>query len=140
MTSLLIALLAVPVVEGAVKRILWRHVVDGPVSLGACGSIKVVSHRMWLARLPQPPSPVAIASLLLLAAVPLLLFGALVPASAVFVGLLLGGALSNCLEQVVRGSVSDYICLRFWPAFNLADAAITAGAAGTVITLWTLGS
>jgi signal peptidase II len=140
MTVLLIVLLAVPVVEGAVKRILRRRVVQTPVSLGACGSIQVVSHRVWLARLPQPPSPAATSGLLVLAAVPLLLFGALVPASAVFAGLLIGGALSNWLEQVVRGSVSDYICLRFWPAFNLADAAITTGAAGIVITLWTLVS
>jgi signal peptidase II len=139
MTSLLIALLAVPVADGVVKRLVRRRETR-TLSLGACGSIRVVSHRVWLTQLPQPPSPAVTAGLLLLAATPLLIFSALVPASAVFVGLLIGGAISNWLEQVVRGSVSDYICLRFWPAFNLADAAITAGAAGIVITLWTLAS
>jgi signal peptidase II len=140
MTALLMAVLAVPAADAAVKRLLCRRLAHAPLSLGACGSIRVVSHRLWLARLPQPPSPATTSGLLVLAAVPLLLFGALVPASAVFVGLLIGGALSNWLEHVVRGSVSDYICLRCWPAFNLADAAMTAGAAGTVITAWTLVS
>jgi hypothetical protein len=140
MTTLLVALLAVPIVDTAVKRMLRRREAQMPLSLGACGSITVVSHRLWLSHLRQPLSPAATSGLLALAAVPLLLFGALVPASAVSVGLLVGGALSNWLEQVVRGSVSDYICLRFWPAFNLADAAITAGAAGIVVSLWTFVS
>lgn len=135
MTTLLVALLAVPIVDDAVKRLLRRRVAEAPVSLGACGSLAVVSHRVWLAYLPSA-SPVATSGLLVLAAVPLLLFGALVPASAVFVGLLVGGAVSNWIEQVVRGSVSDYICLRFWPAFNLADAAIATGAVGVLVTLW----
>jgi signal peptidase II len=139
MTTLLVALLAVPVVDNTVKRLLRRRVANEPVSLGACGTITVVSHRVWLAYLPSS-SPVATSGLLVLAAAPLLLFGALVPASAIFVGLLVGGALSNWLEQVVRGSVSDYICLRFWPAFNLADAAISTGAVGVLVTLWTFVS
>ena len=48
----------------------------------------------------------------------------------VFVGLLLGGSLSNAVESSMRGSITDYICLRFWPAFNLADLALAAGAIG----------
>jgi signal peptidase II len=140
MTTLLVALLAVPTADAAIKHILRRRQMQLPVSLGACGSIALVSHRVWLSCLRQPPSPAATSGLLASAAVPLLLFGALVPASAVSVGLLVGGALSNWLEQVVRGSVSDYICLRVWPAFNLADAAIAAGTAGIVGSLWTLAS
>ena len=31
--------------------------------------------------------------------------------------------------------VSDYVCLRFWPAFNLADLALTAGAIGILTEL-----
>ena len=135
MTTMVAALLAVPVADDAVKRVLRRRVDRAPVSLGTCGSLRLVSHRVWLAYLPSL-SPVASSGLLVLAAVPLLLFGALVPTAAVFVGLLVGGALSNWLEQLVRGSVSDYVCLRFWPAFNLADAAIAAGAAGVLVALW----
>ena len=57
------------------------------------------------------------------------------PLSQVFAGLMLGGSLSNALESSWRGRVSDYVCLKFWPAFNLADVSITVGAAGLVIDL-----
>jgi signal peptidase II len=46
-------------------------------------------------------------------------------------GLLLGGALGNLLDRARDGAVTDFIDLPLWPAFNLADTAITAG----VITL-----
>jgi signal peptidase II len=43
-------------------------------------------------------------------------------------GLLIGGALSNILDRVRDGSVTDFIKLPLgWPPFNLADAAITIG-------------
>jgi len=47
------------------------------------------------------------------------------------VGLILGGALSNALDRVVRHAVVDFIDFHVanwhWPAFNLADTAITIG-------------
>lgn len=49
-------------------------------------------------------------------------------------GLLLGGAVGNLADRIFRspgifrGAVVDWIDLRFWPVFNLADAAITVGA------------
>ena len=42
-------------------------------------------------------------------------------------GLLLGGALGNVIDRVRDGAVTDFIKLPGWPAFNLADVAITAG-------------
>ena len=137
MTELLIAMLAVPVVDGAIKRVLRRRMVQEPLSLGAYGSIRIVRHQLWLSRI-QPASLAATSALLVLAVVPLFVLGVVVPSSAVFVGLAVGGALSNWLEHAARGSVSDYICLRFWPAFNLGDAAITVGAIGIATTLWRL--
>lgn len=48
--------------------------------------------------------------------------------------LVIGGALSNVTDRLVRGHVIDFIQWYwrefYWPAFNLADAAILAGAAG----------
>ena len=38
--------------------------------------------------------------------------------------------MSHALETSLRGCIIDYVRLRFWPAFNLADVAITVGAAG----------
>ncbi len=42
-------------------------------------------------------------------------------------GLLLGGALGNLVDRVREGSVTDFIDFPAWPAFNLADSAITVG-------------
>jgi signal peptidase II len=46
-------------------------------------------------------------------------------------GLLLGGALGNIIDRVREGAVVDFLKLPHWPAFNVADAAITIG----VVTL-----
>ena len=43
------------------------------------------------------------------------------------VGLLVGGALGNLIDRVVNGSVTDFIKLPLWPAFNISDMAITFG-------------
>jgi signal peptidase II len=42
-------------------------------------------------------------------------------------GLLLGGAIGNIFDRVRDGAVTDFVKLPAWPAFNLADVAITAG-------------
>lgn len=42
--------------------------------------------------------------------------------------LILGGALGNLTDRVVHGHVIDFIDLRVWPVFNIADSAITIGA------------
>jgi signal peptidase II len=42
-------------------------------------------------------------------------------------GLLLGGALGNVVDRVREGAVVDFIKLPHWPAFNVADSAITIG-------------
>ncbi|MSQ72951.1 MAG: signal peptidase II [Betaproteobacteria bacterium] len=47
--------------------------------------------------------------------------------------LILGGAIGNLWDRIVHGHVVDFIQLHvarlFWPAFNVADSAITVGAA-----------
>lgn len=52
-------------------------------------------------------------------------------------GLILGGALANMFDRIGRGAVVDWIDLHWgshhWPAFNIADIGITAGAALIVI-------
>jgi signal peptidase II len=42
--------------------------------------------------------------------------------------LILAGALGNLADRIRLGYVIDFIDLRIWPVFNLADAAITIGA------------
>jgi signal peptidase II len=53
--------------------------------------------------------------------------------AAVALGLVLGGALGNLTDRAVNGAgltgrVIDFIDLRVWPIFNVADMAIVAGA------------
>jgi signal peptidase II len=51
--------------------------------------------------------------------------------TSVAMGLLLGGAVGNLVDRLIRhnhSSVIDFIDLRWWPVFNVADASITVGA------------
>jgi len=42
-------------------------------------------------------------------------------------GLLVGGAAGNLIDRAREGAVTDFVDLPLWPAFNVADAAITIG-------------
>jgi signal peptidase II len=49
------------------------------------------------------------------------------------VGLLAGGAFGNLADRVRIDSVTDWIDLPVWPAFNLADISIIVGVAGLAL-------
>jgi signal peptidase II len=51
------------------------------------------------------------------------------------VGLLLGGALGNIIDRIREGAVVDFLKLPAWPAFNLADVAITFGVLSLIYVL-----
>lgn len=57
------------------------------------------------------------------------------------IALIAGGAAGNLLDRLLHGGVTDFLELRAgnfrWPAFNLADSAITIGAALIVFELLT---
>ncbi len=61
------------------------------------------------------------------------------PVDGLALGLVLGGAVGNLIDRIVRdnglldGRVVDFLDFSFFPAFNLADTAITLGAA---LALW----
>jgi signal peptidase II len=85
-------------------------------------------------------SPAVSRSLVLIAAVALILIIALLwhnhPSARltnVGLALILGGAAGNLFDRLTRGHVVDfldvYVGTYHWPAFNIADSAITAGAA-----------
>lgn len=50
-------------------------------------------------------------------------------------GLLLGGALGNIIDRIHQGHVTDFVKFPHWPAFNLADVAITFGVIALVFVL-----
>ncbi|MBI4353844.1 MAG: signal peptidase II [Candidatus Omnitrophica bacterium] len=45
----------------------------------------------------------------------------------VALGLILGGAVGNLIDRLRFGYVEDFIDVRVWPVFNVADSAITIG-------------
>jgi len=47
--------------------------------------------------------------------------------SRVALGLVLGGTVGNLIDRLCFGYVTDFIDFGFWPAFNIADSAITVG-------------
>ncbi len=51
------------------------------------------------------------------------------PFLPVALGLVLGGSLSNLVDRIRLGYVTDFIDFRWWPAFNLADSFIVVGVA-----------
>lgn len=60
---------------------------------------------------------------------------------AISLMLILGGAIGNMLDRIIFGYVIDFIDIYYqnwhWPAFNIADTAITLGAIGLLIeTFW----
>ncbi len=50
-------------------------------------------------------------------------------------GLLIGGAIGNLIDRVAGGAVIDFIKLPYWPAFNIADMAITFGVVSLLLVL-----
>ena len=52
------------------------------------------------------------------------------------VGLLAGGALGNLADRAREDAVTDFIDPPLWPAFNLADVAITLGAVALVLAVF----
>jgi signal peptidase II len=61
--------------------------------------------------------------------------GARHPVLPVALGLLIGGALSNLLDRVRLGHVTDFLDPPYWPAFNLADTFICTGVAILLLAL-----
>lgn len=62
------------------------------------------------------------------------------PATAVALGLILGGGIGNLTDRalggggVLSGRVVDFIDFQVWPVFNLADSAIVVGALLLLVT------
>ena len=50
-------------------------------------------------------------------------------------GLLLGGAIGNIIDRIHQGHVTDFLKVPLWPAFNLADVAITVGVVALIFVL-----
>ena len=63
----------------------------------------------------------------------------------VLYGLIVGGALGNFLDRLLRaedgwlsGTVGDFIDFQWWPIFNVADIAIVGGVIAVAVLQWFL--
>ncbi|HEX8771296.1 MAG TPA: signal peptidase II [Acidimicrobiales bacterium] len=131
-------LLAVAVAVVAIDQVskLWavRTLDDGPVSVIGSVRLALTTNRAGAFGLGGSYVP-----FLALGALALVIWMATTgeatrrPLASIAAGLVLGGAIGNLLDRVfrspgfLRGAVVDFIDLRWWPVFNLADAAITCG-------------
>jgi signal peptidase II len=61
--------------------------------------------------------------------------GARHPLFPVALGLLIGGSVSNLVDRIRNGYVTDFIHLSHWPTFNLADTFIVIGVLLLVVGL-----
>jgi len=63
---------------------------------------------------------------------------------AAALGLIVGGAIGNIIDRLAHGAVVDFVDVHYggwhWPAFNLADSAITLGVAWLVFDSFVGGS
>jgi signal peptidase II len=50
-------------------------------------------------------------------------------------GLLVGGAAGNLIDRIRSGAVTDFIKFPHWPAFNVADIAVTLGVISLIYVL-----
>ncbi len=121
------------------KRVVGSHLaIDSAVSLVGPFSIHHVQNSGIAFGLFSSATPVVIGLTTAAIGWMLLFFarsGARHPALPVALGLLIGGSLSNLLDRVRLGYVTDFLDLRYWPAFNLADSCIVVGVA---LLLWAL--
>jgi signal peptidase II len=152
MTSKLKILLSlVPLVVGLDQ--LTKYLVN--VKLAPYGSITLIENFLYLSHVSNPggafgvlswanPTFFVIVSLVAIGVI-IIFFASLgsgqrLPAAAL--ALVLGGAVGNLLDRVRVGQVTDFIDVHWhelkWPAFNVADSAITIGVILLLIEL--LGS
>ena len=61
--------------------------------------------------------------------------GARHPVLPIALGLVIGGSVSNLADRVRLGYVTDFLDLRYWPAFNLADSFIVIGVGILLVAL-----
>jgi signal peptidase II len=117
-------------VEGSLQGRPPIHVIDGVLDLrfttNSGGAFSIGQSASWL---------FAAATIAVSIAIVATAFRHTSLLTAAALGLVLGGALGNLTDRIVRGTgftfngrVIDFIDLHVWPVFNAADSAIVVGA------------
>lgn len=130
---------AVVAVDQLTKTWALRVLADGPIDLFWTLRLKLTINSGAAFGLGRGLGPVLVVA----AVAVLVVLGMLARSTSlsavgtVALGLVLGGALGNLVDRLVRdqGGVVDFVDLQWWPVFNVADAAISVGAVLLVVTL-----
>lgn len=49
------------------------------------------------------------------------------PRANIFLAMVIGGAIGNLIDRVIKGTVTDFFDFLIWPVFNIADSFIVVG-------------
>lgn len=109
--------------------------------VGAVGLERVDNDGIAFSLFPGRQEIVAVVTFLAMIGIAILLanVGRRDPLMAWGGGALIGGSVGNLIDRLSRGAVTDFLALPHFPRFNVADIAITIGAALVAIGLWRMG-
>lgn len=126
---LVVVALTVLALDAVSKLAALRWLEDRPVSLGPVDLALRFNTGISFSLGADAPFAVvaAVTGAVVLVLVGAAWSGALHPPTAA--GLLVGGGIGNLVDRLLDGQVIDMIGLGWFPTFNLADAALTAGVA-----------
>lgn len=140
-TLILVAIAFVAITLDQVSKLL----VVGYLEPGR--SLTIIPHVLWITHLTNPgaafgilkgSSQIVFLSALLLVIVTLALFYRSKFRKSYWsfagMGMIVGGAIGNLSDRVIRGNVIDFVDLGWWPVFNLADMFIVAGVIMLVVS------
>ena len=126
--------MGIVVLDLAIKWLAERRL-DQPISL--VGGLRLnLGHNSGIAfgaLTDLPGGVLAAGAAVLILALVIAAGRGLLPVPWPAVGLLVGGALANLFDRLGDGRVTDFIDPPRWPAFNLADMAITCA---VLLILW----
>ena len=133
LTSMFLAAGLAVFLDQASKKLALTLVKEEPCSPGRSGPrLRLIRNRTIALGLVRSRSALVLLwAVAVLGTILLILHAPLLQGDAaqLGLGLAIGGATSNLLDMLRRGGVVDFIDLRVWPVFNVADAFIFVGVA-----------
>jgi signal peptidase II len=133
-----LAAVLVIILDQLSKWVILTWVMDPPVAIAVLPIFDLVlawnrgvSFSMLASDGPYAPYFLAGFAVLVAGVLGILLARVKAPLSALGLGLVIGGALGNVIDRLRFGAVVDFLYFHYagwgFPAFNLADSAITVG-------------
>ncbi len=134
----LLAALAVLAVDQLVKWYMLAVVMQPPRIIEVTGFFRLVmvwnrgiSFGLFGSDAPHGPLMLSVMALVVCVVLGVFLWRAHRPALVLAFGAIIGGAVGNVIDRIRFGAVADFFDLHVagyhWPAFNIADIAITGG-------------